>query len=70
MFYKTAGVRKNVLKNSQIPLENTSAGYYVNVKVWFYALILYICYKRDSCTQLFSSEFFRNFKKTFLLEHS
>ena len=57
-------------KISQISLENIYAGYDVNVKVWFYAFSLYLYYKRDSCTQLFSSEFRRIFKKTFLLEHS
>ena len=39
-------------------------------KVWLYAFSLQLYYQRDSCTQFFSSEFCRNFKKNFLLERS
>ena len=57
-------------KISQISLENTCSGYNENIKVWLYAFSQHISLKKDSSTQLFSSEFCRTFKKTFLLEHS
>ena len=41
----------------------------MNVNVWLYVFSLHLNLKKGSCTQLFSSEFYRNFKKTFILEH-
>ena len=61
---------KMFLKISQIPLENTCTRQNLNVKVWLYACSLHPHYKRDSCTQLFSSEFRRIFESSVLLEHS
>ena len=58
------------LKISQISLENTCAGYDINVKVCFYAFSLCSYSKRDSRTELYSSNFQTIFKKVFLLEHS
>ena len=40
MFYKIAGVLKGVFKFPQISLEDTCAGYNVDVKVWFYPFSL------------------------------
>ena len=59
---------KGFFKNWQISLENTCVR--LNVTVWFYQYNLHPHYRRDSCTQLFFSEFCRIFENTFLLEHS
>ena len=58
------------LKNLQILLENIGVRYNFNVKVWLYAYCLQLYFKRESYTQLFSSEFWRNLKNTFLWEFS
>ena len=60
MFYK-AGALEN--------FENFTEKYLcLNVNVWFYAFSLHLYYK-ETPVQLFSSEFFRIFKKIFLFEH-
>ena len=67
MFYWIVGVLKN--------LANFTGRNLFQVKYERKSLTLYPCslhplYKRDSCTQLLSSELWRTFKNTFLLEHS
>ena len=68
MLYKIVGVLKGVLKN----LTNFTGKHLCQVlcerKSLTFRQNLY--YKRNACKQLFSCEFCRIFKKTFLLEHT
>ena len=69
MFYKIVGVLTGVLEISRISLENTCAGNNVNAKVWLYAFSLHLTLKKTPA-ELFSGEFCKSFKKTFLIENS
>ena len=53
MFYKIAGVLKGVFKFPQISLEDTCAGYNVDVKVWLYPFSLIIILKKLLHTVVF-----------------
>ena len=62
MFYKIVGVSKVFLKISLTSLENTCAGYNVNVNVWLYNSSLHLYYKKRLVPQFFSSEIWRDFQ--------
>ena len=69
MLYRIVRVLKGALKN----FANFTGKHLCQIKcerkVYLHPCSLYLHYKRDSCTQLFSSEFWRIFKNIFLLEH-